>query len=66
MFEFKVEHPKHNKNHWDTDNMPEEEPANRIFHPTIGEELDPASVQYQAIHRFIINKDNTPSANAIL
>ena len=42
------------------DIMSKEEPTLRIYHPTTGEELDPNSVQYQAMCHFLNSDINNP------
>ena len=46
--------------HLDTNNMLEEEPVLKLFHPTTGEELYPDSIQYQAMSRFLCSYINQP------
>ena len=51
-------------NYSDTDSMPEEEPILKLFNPTTGEELDPDSIQYQALCRFLYSDNHhTGSTN---
>ena len=51
--------------HSDTDSMSEEEPILKLFHPTTGEELDPDSIQYQVLCRFLYSNNNFPSPRGI-
>ena len=52
--------------HSDTDSMPEEEPILKLFHPATGEELDPDSIQYQALCRFLYTDNNNLGPTGIL
>ena len=40
--------------------VPKEEPIMKMFHPTTGEEMDPDSIQYQAVCRFLYSNTNQP------
>ena len=51
--------------HSDIDSMPEEESILKQFHPTIGEELDPDSIQYQTMCRFFYRDINHPGPSGM-
>ena len=57
------EYPRPNGEQAETNSMLREEPTLVIYHPIIGEALDPDSIQYRAMYQFLNNDINAPTSD---